>query len=66
MKKYNVKCPTCGTVNKGLFLDETDGWMECECCHKSSQDKRFQRTQSVRVPLFTMEELALYAREVLG
>ncbi len=53
---------------KDIFgrLDETDGWMECECCHKSSQDMRFQRTQSARVPLFTMKELTLYAREVLG
>ena len=26
MKQYDVKCPVCGTVNKGLFLDETEGW----------------------------------------
>ena len=25
-----MKCPICGTVNRSLDLDETDGWMECE------------------------------------
>lgn len=29
---YDVRCPKCGTENKNLFLEETDGWMECEGC----------------------------------
>ena len=33
MNSKDVKCPICGTVNRGLDLDETDGWMECERCH---------------------------------
>lgn len=37
MKRYDVKCPVCGTVNKELYLDETDGWMECEHCHNDVQ-----------------------------
>lgn len=32
MKKYHIKCPHCGTLNHNLYLEETDGWMECECC----------------------------------
>ena len=32
MKQYDVKCPVCGKINHGLFLEETKGWMECELC----------------------------------
>ena len=32
MKLYDIKCPICGTVNRKLVLEETDGWMECEHC----------------------------------
>ena len=28
----DVKCPECGTMNYSLYLEETDGWMECENC----------------------------------
>lgn len=28
----DVRCPVCGTVNKSLFLEETEGNYECECC----------------------------------
>ena len=30
MKRYDVKCPICGTENKDLYFEETDGWMICE------------------------------------
>jgi len=26
------RCPICGSVEKGLFLDETDGWFICSKC----------------------------------
>ena len=32
MKSYDLCCPICGAVNRGLYLEETDGWMECEKC----------------------------------
>ena len=32
MKAYDIPCPVCGTMNHGLFLQETDGCMECENC----------------------------------
>lgn len=35
MKQYDVKCPICGKINHGLFLEETKGWMECEDCGAS-------------------------------
>ena len=38
MEQYDVTCPICGTLNKGLFLDETGGWMECEHCHTMVMD----------------------------
>ena len=32
MRRMDVKCPACGTINYGLDLTETDGWMECAHC----------------------------------
>ncbi len=32
MNNYNVIYPVCGAVNYNLYLEETDGWMECESC----------------------------------
>lgn len=29
---YTKICPICGRVNRNLFLEETDGWMECDKC----------------------------------
>lgn len=32
MNGKDVRCPECGTINYSLYLEETDGWMECEHC----------------------------------
>ena len=32
MGKTDVKSPECGAMNNSLFLEETEGWMECDCC----------------------------------
>ena len=32
MKGTDVKCPECGTINKSLFLEETEGNYECANC----------------------------------
>ena len=37
MKTYDVICPECGHVNRSLYLDETDGWMECENCQTATR-----------------------------
>ena len=38
---YDVACPVCGRVNRSLYLEETEGWMECEYCGTSSQHFQF-------------------------
>ena len=38
---YDVACPVCGRVNHRLYLEETEGWMECEYCGASSQHLPF-------------------------
>lgn len=37
MSAVDVRCPACGTVNKSVDLEETDGWMECESCGEVTQ-----------------------------
>ena len=32
MGLYNADCPCCGHVNKHLYLEETEGFFECEAC----------------------------------
>ena len=32
MDMADAVCPACGTINRNLFLRETDGWFECEYC----------------------------------
>lgn len=34
---FDVACPVCGRINRSLYLEETEGWMECEYCGTSSQ-----------------------------
>ena len=47
---YDVACPVCGRINRSLYLEETEGWMECECCGNSSQDLSFRK--KARIPVF--------------
>lgn len=58
MKLYNVKCPICGTVNHNLYLEETDGWMECERCQHTVKVLPF--AEEKKVPIFTPRQLANY------
>ena len=37
MRTYDVKCPICGKINRGLFLEETEGWMECDQCGNATR-----------------------------
>lgn len=32
MNRYRMQCPVCHTWNRGLYLKETKGWMECIHC----------------------------------
>ena len=36
MKTYDAECPFCGTLNKNVYLEETDGFMECCKCGLTS------------------------------
>ena len=47
MKTYDVSCPCCGHRNKDLYLEETEGWMECEKCGEVAQvSKHFEKRVS--------------------
>ena len=48
MKQYDVKCPRCGYVNHNLYLEETDGWMECEKCGSMTKSKQFGNKSEFR------------------
>ena len=55
MKTYDKICPKCGHLNKNLYLEETNGWMECEECH---QDTRvLQRSSDFKIPVFAGMDL---------
>ena len=32
MNLYSASCPICGHRNKRLYLEDSEGWMECEKC----------------------------------
>lgn len=52
-------CPICGTENKGLNLDETNGWFICEHC--KSEVNNLTHCKTVKVPLLkTVEEIEKY------
>lgn len=53
---YDVVCPVCGRINRSLYLEETEGWMECEYCGKSTQDLSFQKM--VKIPVIRMNQLS--------
>lgn len=45
LNAVDVKCPICGTINKSLDLEETDGWMECESCGEVTQQIKYVKTR---------------------
>lgn len=56
MERKDVECPLCGHINRGVDLDETDGWAECEQCGSDfalgkSIDRVMQSTYSVLHPV---------------
>ena len=40
---YDEKCPICGKLNKGMYLDETQGLFVCEKCGNEIQIPRFKK-----------------------
>lgn len=55
MSATDVKCPICGTVNRSLDLEETDGWMECEHCGNT-----VQLIRKIQMPDFLADEMKDY------
>ena len=56
MERQDVKCPLCGHINRGVDLDETDGWVECEQCgsdfaSRECLERVMQSTYSVLHPV---------------
>lgn len=56
MRYYDVKCPHCGTMNKHLYLEETNGWMICQNCGKDYKAADFAKV--TKIPVYTGEQLA--------
>ena len=50
---YDVACPVCGRVNRRLYLEETEGWMEYESCGTSSQHFPFANRKSEMTKLIS-------------
>ncbi|MCD8099389.1 MAG: translation initiation factor 2 [Oscillospiraceae bacterium] len=59
MKVYDIKCPLCGTVNKNLYLDETNGWMECEHCCQVVMVLSADEISHKKVPAYTPHKFTL-------
>lgn len=51
----DVKCPICGSVEKGLNLDETDGWFVCSKC--KSEVCNMEDRKTVKIPVYTGKQL---------
>lgn len=47
MSAVDARCPACGTINKSVDLEETDGWMECESCGEVTQQMKYVTTRRV-------------------
>jgi len=55
VKTYDVKCPVCGRINRGLYLEETEGWMECEKC---GSDIRVQNSNYQNlIPVYALKKI---------
>ena len=53
MKRCNMECPSCGHVNHNLYLEETDGWMECEKCRSITRSENFG--EMIRLPIVKLK-----------
>ena len=53
-KKKSAQDSICGTVNRSLDLEETDGWMECEHCGNTVQLMKYVKTR--RIPCYQMKD----------
>ncbi len=52
----DVKCPICGSNQKRLNLDETNGWFVCSVCESEVCNAEDMKT--VKIPVYTGKQLA--------
>ncbi len=64
MKQYDVKCPVCGTLNKGLYLDETNGWMICEHCGSKVLSSSFDNREVAKLPVYDINNLPAFSKRI--
>ena len=65
MSAVDARCPACGTINKSVDLEETDGWMECESCGEVTQQMKYVTTRRVpRYETVSYTHLDVYKRQV--
>ncbi len=53
MKVYSEVCPICGTLNEHLYLEETEGFFECQRCESYVKSVVYD-TQYKKIPLFDL------------
>ena len=41
MGLYQAICPCCGRLNRNLYLEETEGFFECEACGQIANARDF-------------------------
>lgn len=41
-KTYNIRCPVCGAINRGLNLEETDGRYICCSCGRETVWQKYK------------------------
>lgn len=58
MEKNEIYCPICGHLNKGLRLEETDGWMRCCKCGNMVQLLKASNVKMRKIPVYTLDQLA--------
>lgn len=60
MEKTDMECPYCGYLNRNLYLDETQGFMECISCGKVSRD--FVPVVVKKLPVLTPQRVRELAK----
>ena len=63
MRKENVRCPMCGTMNYDVDLDETGGWTKCRLCKAVTWSMDEWKKHTVSVP--RLNEKQLVARSMI-
>ena len=63
MRKENLRCPMCGTMNYDVDLDETGGWTKCRLCKAVTCSMDEWKKHTVSVPL--LNEKQLVARSMI-